>query len=91
VDAASQKEGGASMPKIVPADRGEARVLEEWLEVVVDYVLSVQRGTLACGENEIRLFVGISSSFSSSWCLRMDMAYDAEERRQEISVLDSGL
>jgi hypothetical protein len=27
VDAASQKEGGASMPKFVPADRGEARVL----------------------------------------------------------------
>ena len=41
VDAASQKEGGASMPKIVPADRGEARVLEERLEVAVDYVLSV--------------------------------------------------
>jgi hypothetical protein len=41
VDAASQKEGGARMPKIVPADRGEARVLEERLEVAVDYVLGV--------------------------------------------------
>ena len=52
VDAAPQKEGSAGVPEIVPADRGEACLLEERLEVAVDYVLSVLRGALACGENE---------------------------------------
>jgi hypothetical protein len=40
------------VPEIVPADRGEACLLEERLEVAVDYVLGVQRGALARGENE---------------------------------------
>src|SRR5215212_2450991 len=51
VDAASQKEGSASVPEIVPANRGETRALEERLEAAVDYVLSVQRGAFTCGEN----------------------------------------
>ncbi len=41
VDAAPQKQGGAGVPLIVPADRGEACALEERLEVAIDYVLSV--------------------------------------------------
>ncbi len=45
------------MPEIVPAYRGEVRVLEERLEVAVDYVLSVEGGTLTCSENEVRGFV----------------------------------
>jgi hypothetical protein len=53
VDTAPQKEGSARVAEVVPADRGEARVLEERLEVAVDYVLGVQRGALACGENEL--------------------------------------
>ena len=57
VDAASQKEGSAGMTEVVPADRGEARMQEERLEVAVDYVLSVLRGALACGENEPRVLV----------------------------------
>ena len=52
VDAAPQKHGGARVPEIVPADRGEARVLGERLEVAVDYVLGVERRTLARGEYE---------------------------------------
>jgi hypothetical protein len=40
------------MAQVVPADRGEACPLEEWLEVTVDYVLGVLRGALARGENE---------------------------------------
>ena len=43
------------MSEIVPAYRGEARVLEERLEVAVDYVLGVQRGALACGEYKVRI------------------------------------
>ena len=40
------------MPEIVPADRGKLRMLEERLEVAVDYVLGVQQRTLARGKNE---------------------------------------
>jgi hypothetical protein len=52
MDAAPQKQRGACVPEIVPADRGEIRAIEQRLEVAVDYVLGVQRGALACGENE---------------------------------------
>jgi hypothetical protein len=52
VDAAPQKQSSAGVPEIVPADRREARVLEQRLEVAVDYVLGVHRGALARGENE---------------------------------------
>jgi hypothetical protein len=52
VDAAPQQEGSAGVPETVSADRREARVLEEPLEVAVDHVLGVQRCTLARGENE---------------------------------------
>ena len=52
VDAAPQKEGSAGVPEIVPADKWEIFLLEERLEVAVDYVLGVLRGALACGENE---------------------------------------
>ena len=45
------------MPEIVPADKWETRVLEEWLEVTVDYVLGVLWGALPRGENELRDFV----------------------------------
>jgi hypothetical protein len=52
VDAAPQKEGSAGMTEVVPADRGEVCLLEERLELAVDYVLGVLRGALARGENE---------------------------------------
>jgi hypothetical protein len=52
VDAAPQKEGGAGVSEIVPADWGDTRMLEERLEVTVDHVLGVQRDALARGENE---------------------------------------
>ena len=52
VDAAPKKEGSAGMTEIVPADRGEVCLLEERLEVAVDYVLGVLRGAPARGENE---------------------------------------
>jgi hypothetical protein len=52
MNAAPQKQRGACVPEIVPADRGEIRAIEQRLEVAVDYVLGVQRGALACGENE---------------------------------------
>jgi hypothetical protein len=45
------------VPKIVPADRGEVGTIQQWLEVPVDYVLSVERCTLTRGENEVRVFV----------------------------------
>jgi hypothetical protein len=35
VYAASQKQGGARVPEVVPADRGEACAVEERLEVAV--------------------------------------------------------
>ena len=57
VDAAPQKQRGAGVPEIVPADRGEACTPEERLEVAVDYVLGVQGSTLARGENEVRVLV----------------------------------
>ncbi len=57
VDVAPQEQGSARVPEIVPADRGEARSLEERLEVAIDYVLGVQRGALARAENEVRVFV----------------------------------
>jgi hypothetical protein len=57
VNAAPQKQGSASVPEIVPANRREIYALEERLEVAVHYVLSVLRGTLSCGENEVRVFV----------------------------------
>ena len=41
MNTASQKQGGASVSEIMPADRGETCTLEERLEVTVDYVLSV--------------------------------------------------
>jgi len=52
MNAAPKEQGGASMTEVVPADKGEACLLEERLEVAVDDVLGVQRGALACGENE---------------------------------------
>jgi hypothetical protein len=62
VDPAPQNEGSAGMMKVVPADRGKACLLEEWLEVTVDYVLSVLWGALARGENEpVILYVGTCS------------------------------
>ena len=48
VDAAPQKQGGARVPEIVPANRGEASAPEERLEVAVDYVLDVQQGVPTC-------------------------------------------
>jgi hypothetical protein len=51
VDATPQEQGRACEPYIVPADKGETCALEQ-LEVAVDYVSGVQRGALACGENE---------------------------------------
>jgi hypothetical protein len=54
VDAAPQKQGGARVPEIVPANRGEASAPEERLEVAVDYVLDVQGGAYLCGENEAK-------------------------------------
>jgi hypothetical protein len=74
------------MPKIVPADRGEARVLEERLEGAVDYVLSVQRGTLACGENEIRLFVGTCPQL----LLKLVLAHGHDLRREGKAPNDIG-
>jgi hypothetical protein len=41
VDAAPQKEGSAGVPEIVPTNGREACLLEERLEVAVDYVLGV--------------------------------------------------
>jgi hypothetical protein len=41
VDAAPQEQGGAGVTEVVSANRGETLSLEEWLEVAVDYVLSV--------------------------------------------------
>jgi hypothetical protein len=41
VNAAPQKQGSASVPEIVPANRREIYALEERLEVAVHYVLSV--------------------------------------------------
>ena len=40
------------MPEVVEADRGETSMFKERLEVAVDLVLGVLRGTLAGGENE---------------------------------------
>jgi hypothetical protein len=57
VNATPQEQGSACVPEIVPASRGETRVLEERLEVAVDYVLSVKRGTLTSREYEVRVFV----------------------------------
>jgi hypothetical protein len=57
VDAAPQEQGGAGVPEVVPANRGQTSTLEQRLEVAVDHVLGVQRGTLARGENEVRIFV----------------------------------
>jgi len=45
------------VPEIVPADKREILLLEQRLEVAVDDVLGVQRGALACGENEPRVLV----------------------------------
>ena len=45
------------MPEIVPADKREILLLEQRLEVAVNYVLRVQRGALARGENEPRVLV----------------------------------
>jgi hypothetical protein len=45
------------MPEVMLANRGKTRKLEEWLEVTVDYVLSVKRSALACGKNEVKVFV----------------------------------
>jgi hypothetical protein len=53
VDASPQEQRGARVPEIVPADRGEARTLEERLEVAIHYVLSVQRDALACCQSEL--------------------------------------
>ena len=54
--------------------------------------------TVSEGEfSEVRAIISYEESreeetaYSSGQYLRMDMANDAEERRQEISVLDSGL
>ena len=73
MDAAPQKGGGsAGVPEIVPADRGEARVLEERLEVAVDDVLGVERRTLARREHK-PVIVPLSTDpklVSSSWRLR---------------------
>ena len=41
VDATSQKQRGTCVPEIVPTNGGEACLLEEQLEVAVDYVLGV--------------------------------------------------
>ena len=57
MDAAPQKQCGACMPEVMLANRGKTRKLEEWLEVTVDYVLSVKRSALACGKNEVKVFV----------------------------------
>jgi hypothetical protein len=57
VDATPQKQGSECVPEIVPTNRGEARVLEERLEVAVDYVLGVKGGTLTSREYEVRVFV----------------------------------
>jgi hypothetical protein len=52
VDATPQKQGSARVPEVVPTDGGEASAPEERLEVAVDYVSGIQRGGLACDENE---------------------------------------
>src|SRR5215208_4990685 len=67
VDAASQKEGSASVPAIVSANRGETRALEERLEAAVDYVLSVQRGAFTCGENRPIAFAHWSHPSVGRW------------------------
>jgi hypothetical protein len=41
VHATPQEQGGAGVPEVVEADRGETRMLKERLEVAVDLVLSV--------------------------------------------------
>ncbi len=40
------------MPEIVEPDRREHRLFEEWIEGAVDDIPSVERSTLARGENE---------------------------------------
>ncbi len=41
------------VPEVVEPDRREHRFFEEWIEATVDYILSVERSTLARGENEL--------------------------------------
>jgi len=57
MNAASQKQRGAGVPEVVPANRGEIRMLKERLDVAVDYVLGIEGSTFACSENEVRVFV----------------------------------
>jgi hypothetical protein len=52
VDTSPQEQSGARVPEILPADRGETRVLEERLEVPVDNVLGVERSTFPGREYE---------------------------------------
>ena len=57
VRAAREQQGGACVPQIVPPNSRQLHTPEKQLEVAVDYVLSVERGTLTCGEHEVRVFV----------------------------------
>ena len=58
MNATPQKQRSARVSEVVPADRGEVCLLEERLEVEVDYVL----GILLCG---VPLRVAKTSSESS--------------------------
>jgi hypothetical protein len=59
---AAEQERGSRMAQVVPADREEACTFWQRLGVAVGDLLSVQRGTLACGENEVRIFRGAPCS-----------------------------
>jgi hypothetical protein len=52
VGATSEQDREAGVPQIVPTDRGETSVLEERLEVPVNYVLGVEGSTFPGGEHE---------------------------------------
>ena len=52
-----EQEGSVSVPEIMPSYVGQPCPLEERFEVAVDYVLGVERGALARGENEPRVLV----------------------------------
>ena len=50
--ATSQQQGCVGVPEIVPPYVGQLRSLEQGLEEPVDYVLGVEGGALARGEDE---------------------------------------
>jgi hypothetical protein len=57
VNAATEQQGGTCVAEVVPTDEGEARFLEERLEVAVHHVLGVRRRSGRGGEYEAPIVV----------------------------------